>query len=195
MLLSGTNNIFQTPWLLLTISVILLGVTAVIRQTCPQKRRWWQIPVFVVLAAAAFGIDYFVKTDYEKIEHVIVSDIKAAIRQDFHGISATISDEYSDTIHKSKEAFMVACRSILSRTLMEKAVKRRCVIIVLSDEASAELMIRLHLKPESQYAAVSTLMFVEMKISFRKSPDGEWLITNTEILSLNNQPLNWRQVG
>lgn len=192
---SGTNNIFQTPWLLLTISVILLGVTAIIRQTWPQKRRWWQIPVFVVLAAAAFGIDYFVKTDYEKIEHVIVSDIKAAIRQDFHGISSTISGEYSDTIHKSKKAFMVACRSILSRTLMEKAVKRRCVITVSRDEASAELMIRLHLKPESQYAAVSTLMFVEMKISFRKSPTGEWLITNTEVLSLNNQPLNWRQVG
>jgi hypothetical protein len=192
---SGTNNIFQTPWLLLTVSVILLGVTAVIRQTWPQKRRWWQIPVFVVLAAAAFGIDYFVKTDYEKVEQVIVNDIKAAIRQDFNGISSTISGEYSDTIHKSKEDFMVACRSILSRVLMEKAVKRRCVITVSSEEASAELIIRIHLKPESQYAAVSTLMFVEMKISFRKNPDGEWLVRNTEILSVNNQPLNWRQAG
>ena len=67
MLSSGTNNIFQSPWLLLTISVIALGVTAIIRQTWPQKRRWWQIPVFVMLAAASFGIDYFVKTDYEKI--------------------------------------------------------------------------------------------------------------------------------
>ena len=194
MLSSGANNIFQSPWLLLTISVIALGVTAFIRQTWPQKRRWWQIPIFVVLAAAAFGIDYFVQTDYEKIENVIVSDIKAAIHQDFNQISSTISGEYSDTIHKSKEAFMVACRSILSRTLMEKALKRRCVITVSSDEASAELMIRLHLKPESRYATVSTLMFVEMKIGFRKSPTGQWLIMNTEVLSLNNQPLNWRQV-
>ena len=195
MLSSGANNIFQSPWLLLTISVILLGVTAFIRQARPQKCRWWQIPIFVVLAAGAFGIDYFVKTDYEKIENVIVSDIQAAMRQDFNRISSTISGEYSDTIHKSKEAFMVTCQNILSRTLMEKASKRRCVITVSGDEASAELMIRIHLKPESRYAAVSTLMFVEIKITFRKNPDGEWLITNIEVLSLNNQPLNWRQVG
>ncbi len=85
------TNIFQTPWLLLFISLVLLMVVAVLRQSFPEKQRWWQLLLPLVLAIIAFGLDYFIKTDYEKVKHVIKCARDAVVAEDADALARTLS--------------------------------------------------------------------------------------------------------
>ena len=71
------TNIFEQPRLLLIVAgVVFLGV-AFFRDLLPPRRAWifWLLPV--VIAVAAFGIDYLVQTDREKIEAVLAKASRA----------------------------------------------------------------------------------------------------------------------
>jgi len=71
------TNIFEQPWLLLIASVVILLAVAVIRGLSPQRHRWWFWLLPVVIATAAFAIDFFVQTDTEKIKEAIAKAVKA----------------------------------------------------------------------------------------------------------------------
>ena len=62
----GTVKIFQSPTTLIVASAIALIVVVFIRQTWPEKRKFWQLLIPPAIFAAAFALDYFVKTDLEK---------------------------------------------------------------------------------------------------------------------------------
>ena len=38
------------------------------------------------------------------------------------------------------------------------------------------------------------IMLIKAEIRLQKQPDGNWLITRTEILAMNNQPAKWQDV-
>lgn len=64
-------DIFEQPWTLVGAAVLILFGMLTFRSFCPEKRRWWQLPVPVFLTVAAFGVDMLVQTDLEKINFVI----------------------------------------------------------------------------------------------------------------------------
>ncbi|TRZ52496.1 MAG: hypothetical protein D4S01_02820, partial [Dehalococcoidia bacterium] len=62
-------NVFETPWLLLAVAVFLFLVIQII-YVFSDKWRFWLITLPILTASMAIGLDYFVKTDLEKINYV-----------------------------------------------------------------------------------------------------------------------------
>lgn len=193
-MLLDMSQIFETPWPVLTAAIIALGVVVIIRQTWSDKSRWWQLLIPLLIAAAGLGIEHFIETDYEKIESVIEVGRQAVISQDVGRLSSIISPDYSDSRHYSKDALLLFCRDLLSQPFVERIKKQQEQINVSGNNAEAELSVRLHLHPQNPYALGGTLMYVKMKLNLTKTAYGNWLISDSEIISINNQPFGWGSV-
>ena len=193
-MLLDISHILESPWSLLTVAIILLAIVVVIRQTWPYKRRWWQLLIPVVLAAGGLGLEHFIETDYEKIESVIDTGIRAVIAQDLGQIDSIISPDYADSARRSKAGLMAFCSDLLSQPLAERIKKQQEQINISAPQATAEVSLRVHLQPQNVYATTGTLLFVKMKFHFAQTLYGKWLISRVELITVNNQPLNWGSV-
>lgn len=193
-MLFDVSLIFETPWPVLTAALIVLAVVVIIRQAWPDNRRWWQLVIPVILVASAFGLDYFFDTDYEKIESIIDSGIEAVVEQNVGQIDGIVSPDYSDSRHRSKASLMGFCRDLLSQPFVERIKRQQEQVTISVPEAEAEISVRLHLYPQNPYSVGGTLMYVKMKLYLTRTAYGNWLISRIDIISINNQPLNWGSV-
>lgn len=184
-------NIFQYPWLLLILSFVALVVVTSIRRSQPEKAHWWQPVLPLLIAVAAFGVDMLVVTDYEAIEAVIDSVMQAAIVQDAEKIDGFISESYCDTSHRSKEHLATYCQKLLAEPVAEKIKYKYFLLEIAAPDAQVETEVVVHLHPESRYAMVGTLTLVKMKIALKKAPDKDWVITGSEVTSVNNHKVGW----
>ncbi len=188
------TNIFQTPWLLLFVSLVLLMIVAVWRQSYPEKQRWWQLLLPLVLAIIAFGLDYFVKTDYEKVKHTIKCTRDAVVAEDADALARTLSPGYSDRSHNSGGQLVRFMRSFFTTTKIDKAPQTTGKIVIDAPTATAENVYRVHVEPNSAYTQAASLYYVKVRIRLTKNADAQWLITGCELLELNFQPFHWRDL-
>ncbi len=189
------TNIFQTPWLLLFISLVLLLIIAVWRQSYPEKQRWWQLLLPLVLAIIAFGLDYFVKTDYEKVKHTIKCARDAVVAEDADALATTLSPGYSDRSHNSRDELVSFMRSFFATTKIDRAPqKKQFKFDINAPTATVENLYRVHVEPNSAYTQAASLYFVKARIRLTKNTDAQWLIINLELLELNFQPFHWRDL-
>jgi len=189
-------NIFEQYWTLLIVAIIALPVMLMVRSMFPEKRHWWQLALPAFLAVAAFGLDWLGKTDLEKINALIKAGITAAEEENCDGIDAIISQNYSDSYHTTKESLMAHCRRILLPPLVEKNSKRSLLIEISPPKAAATLIVLTKFDEKSYvYQSYSKpLLLTKMKLTLQKGPDKQWLINRTEILELDRQPVNWKDV-
>ncbi len=185
------TNVFQTPWLLLSISLVLLIVVTIVRQNSPEKSLWWLLLLPLVMAAVALGLDYFIKTDFEKVKHTIKCARNAAVAEDADALSTTLSPDYSDRSHNSRRQLVVFMRSFFATTKIDKAPQTTGQILIDAPTATAENVYRVHVEPNSAYAQAATLYFVKIRIRLTKNADAQWLITGCELMELNFQPFHW----
>jgi len=189
------SNIFEQPWTLLIVAIIVLLVMLMLRRILPEKRHWgqWLLPAF--LAVAAFGFDLLVKTDLEKINAVINTVIKAVEQENSDAIEAIISANYRDSYHNTKRDLMRHCRSKLSEPLVEKNKKRPPIIEISPPNATVTLTVIIHFdKQSSVYQDIQRLIQTKSKINLQKQQDGRWLINGVEILEINMQRVSWRDI-
>ena len=60
-------DVFEQPWTLLGLAVIVLLAVLTIRSVWPEKNRPWQWLLPLGVVGLAFGLDGLVATDLEKI--------------------------------------------------------------------------------------------------------------------------------
>lgn len=184
-------NVFQTPWLLLSISLVILIIAAVFRQSFENKQRWWQLLIPFALIAGSFGLDYFVRTDYEIIVSTLKSARKSIVAEDVDRLATVVSPEYSDRSHRSKEQLISFLRSFFSTTKIAKSPRRSSDIVITGDTAEAEMLYRVHLEPNSAYTQAASMYFVKVRFTLAKTGDKEWQLVRTELVELNFQPFHW----
>jgi hypothetical protein len=182
-------NIFENPWLLFSISMAVLLVIVMFRRAHPEKAYFWQLIIPFVLAVTAFGLDCFLKTDYEKVELTIKQSVKAVIDGDLAGVAENISPDYSDKRNSSKQQLMEALKEITSKAGIEKIKIRQNLIKTAKMTGSSELRVVVFMQPNSDFAPGKSLMFVKLKLHFRKTENKEWQIYTTELISINDDPL------
>ena len=187
-------NIFQTPWPLITASVAILVILTVFRLGWPEKRRLWQLLLPPLLTITALGLDFFVKTDYEKIEIIFHLGLTAVADEDIDSLANLFSDDYSDPVHPSKQSFVSYCRALFSEPLVEKVKLRYNKITVTPPHADALFEAAVHLESNPDLAISPEIIFVKMKLDFTKTPHKTWLIRSSQIREINNQPFNWNTV-
>jgi len=188
-------NIFEQPWTLLGTSVIVLLVILTIRSVWPERHRWWQLLVPVAIAVTGFGLDFFVQTDLEKINALIDTGIKAVEEEDCNAIEAIIADNYRDSFHNTKDDFVSHCKVQLTPGLVVKNKKRACLAELSPPTATATIFILLTFDKDSYISReYKSSILVKAKLYLQKQSDKGWLITRAEILEIDRQPVNWRQI-
>ena len=193
-MLLDASQIFETPWPVFTVAIIVLAVVVLVRQAWPDKQRWWQLLIPLALGIGAFGLDHFFDTDYEKVESVINSGIQAVIDQDLNRIDGIVSADYSDSRHRSKAAIMSYCRDLLAQPFVNRIKKQQELVTISTPTAVVELSVRLHLHPQNVYTATGNIMYVKVKFDLTKTPCGNWLISRTELIEVNYQPMGWQNI-
>ena len=100
-------NFFEHPWTLIGVAVMVLFGVFTYRSVYPEKQqRWhWLLPLSVV--ALAFGLDFLVKTDRERIHITINRVMKAFEEEDCVGIAEAIAPETSSI---AEPAALARCR-------------------------------------------------------------------------------------
>ena len=196
--------IFEQPWPLLITAATVFLLVVIVRSIFPKKRHWWQWLVPAVFVAAAFGLDYLIETDLEKINAVVDIAVMAVEEENPDAIEAIIADNYRDSFHKSKDALMHHCRVKLAEPLIEKNIKRiqsieislpPSVVSAVEPTATAVFTVRMLFDKRSYvYQSFKEQLHVKAELDLQKQSDGRWLITRTEILELDLRPVNWKDI-
>ncbi len=187
--------IFEQPWPMLITACFVFLLVLILRSIFPGKRHAWQWLLPALLAAAAFGLDFFVETDLEKINAVISIGVKAVEEENPAAIEAIIADNYRDSFHKTKNELMHHCRVKLAEPLIEKNIKRIQAIELSLPNATAVFTVRMLFDKSSYvYRSFKQQLHVKAELDLQKQPDGTWLITRAEILELDLRPVNWKVI-
>jgi len=185
------TNILETPWLLLSISLMVLVVVAVIRQSVAPKYGRLLLLIPLLLGAGGVLLDYFIETDFEKINTLLKDARNYAVAEDVDRLAAVVSPQYSDRAHRSKRQLVSFLRSFFSGTKISKAPCRSKTILITGDTATADMLYRVHLEPDSSYSQAASMYFVKVRFHLAKTDGGRWLLTTTELVEVNFQPFGW----
>lgn len=188
-------NIFEHPWGLIAVAAVAALILLILRSVAPQKCRWWLWLLPVLLVVAAFGLDFLVETDLEKINAVIGKGVKAVQEEDPDAIEMIIADDYADSYHSSKSVLMEHCEEVLSEPLIEKTIGRTVSVDIQGPKATAIFTVRVLFDKRSFiYQNYKQQMMTEVQADLRKQPDGRWLIKRVELLKIDFQPAKWQSI-
>ncbi len=190
-------NFYEQPWTLLSLAIIGLLVMLMIRRILPDKRRWWQLALPLFIAALGFSLDYFVQTDQEKINAVLMKSAKAVETHNPGAIAPLITEDYKDSFHRTKRSLLLDCQTWFSEPLVYEAIIREVSIEITPPKATKVFTARVIIDKRSYVYEYRPLVFTKVKMDFKKQ-NSDWFITNIEILEIDNQPFKWgliRSIG
>lgn len=187
-------NIFEQPWTLLAAAVISLLVILIIRVFLSQRHSWPLFAVPLLVAITGFGLDFFIKTDTEKIRSLITKTVNAVEAENADVIEPLIASDYSDSFHRTKAQLIFYAGVVLSKPLVEKIVKQILSLEISGAEATVVFTSRVVFDKRSEVRDFSKIMLFKVRCTLRKAIDNNWLISRGEILAVNNHPATWKDI-
>ena len=177
---------------LLIITAVVWMVTTLVALLKGMEERRWRLLLPLAGVLIAFGVDYFVKTDHEKIDILVTVLTESAVDGDLSQLEAIISENYSDAKNKSKRHLLAFCKPIYGRSHIQKINRKYFDINVTRPNAKCDLDMVVILNPESSYAMAGNIVALETRLHLSRSDDGMWQIISSEILKANNYDVSWK---
>lgn len=188
-------NIFEQPWTLLGASVLVLFGVLTFRSIWDRKRHWWQWLLPLVLAGAAFGLDFLVVTDLEKVHATTEAFLEAVENENIAGIALLIEPDYSDIRHSSKAALLTRCRQELDGPTVERLKKLDDIVELTPREAKITVSLFVRFAKDSRIARLYKPVFLaKIRLHLKKQSNGQWLIDRIDMLEVDKQSITWRNV-
>ena len=189
-------DFFEQPYTLVGAAVLVLFGVLTFRSIIPEKRRFWQWLLPVVLAGAAFGLDALVQTDTEQINATIEAGVGGIEAEDIGAIGQVISESYSDSLHSTKERLLLYCRQALSQSLVVKAKIKGLRLMDLSQANATAVVFTQITFDKNSYVAENykPSLLIKTRLNLKKKPGIGWLISRVELEGLDGQSVNWRQI-
>ncbi len=188
-------DFFGQPWTLLGVSVLVLFGVLTFRSVCPEKRRVWQLLVPAIVAGVAFGLDFAVMTDLEKVHSVVRTALKAAENEDCAAVGRLIASDYTDGFHHSKAELVARCQRELNGPTLVYVKKLGETVELSGAQAEVTLSVRARFEDSSRIAReYKRAMLVSVRLHLRKQPDGTWLIDLAEPFEVDKIPVSWRGI-
>lgn len=188
-------DFFEQPWTLLGAAVLVLFGFLTYRSIFPEKRRWWQLLVPLIVAGIGFGLDFLVATDLEKVHGTIDALLKAVQAEDSAAVAETIAPDYRDSRHETREQLLAHCRQELDEPTVQVVKSRGDEVELSGREATVTLNLFFRFEEASrlarQYKAVA---LVKARLHLIKRPGGKWLIDRAEPLEVDTFPVSWRSL-
>jgi hypothetical protein len=184
-------NPLETPWLLLIIGIVTLAIGSYVRNNVSPKKGLLLIVTGLLLAAAAFGVDYAFQTDYEQLQGLIDTCRTAAVTNKPALIGPCISQQYRDSMHPNKTDFTADADRIIRMAGVSKIRFQSITFQYTGNSARAGINMAVFLDSQKSAFAAGGLFFVEMTIEFQKENNTRWLITSSEVESVNNERTGW----
>ncbi len=184
-------NPLEYPWLLIAAAAASLVILYFYQMFKPDgfRKSVWLISVAILLAA--FMIDYAFKTDREKIRYVIRNLVDAAEKENPKEMLRYISEDYTDSTHRTKRSLEALFRSRITESLIAKNVHRILEMDITGQNASIVLVVRTLFDEKGEIYEYKPLMLTKFKIDLAKQPDNNWLIERCELVELDRQPTTW----
>ena len=187
-------DVFEQPWTLLGVSVLVLFAMLTFRSVMPEKRQWWQLAVPFFVAACAFATDVAVQTDLEKIHALLKKGMKAVEQKNLDALAAIISTDYYDSFHKNKQELMTHSWREMENSGVQKIKKNSALIQVSPPQATANLIVVVRFEQNSYIAQnYKPWLLIKLKINLQKQPDKSWLVNRAEVIEVDKQPVQWRE--
>jgi len=185
-------NILEQPWTLLGAAVLVLFGVLTFRSIWDEKRRAWQWLLPASVAVLAVGLDLGVSTDWEKVNHVIKTGLKAVEAEDCAAIARLIAEDYQDSYHKSKESLLGQCRARLVPPAVQKVRKISAKVEVSAPDAKASVTMWMTFDKNSFWAqAYKPTALIAVDLYFRKQPNKTWLLNRAEVREVDKTPVTW----
>ena len=185
-------NIFESPWSLVIAAICSLVTILLLHMVLPEKKRYWHLLIPVTIAITAFAIDYFVRTDNEKIHYTISKAAKAVENENINILSTTIDRNYEDSFHKNRDSLISHAQDILSQPIIKNIYWSMISIDIKTEKSTASIFARVVFEPSFQ--AYSKIMLVKANMSLKKQKNSNWLIEKMEITEINKQPFRWNLI-
>jgi len=188
-------DIFEQPWTLLIVAGAALLIVFIFRAVWPEKRRWLQFMIPLLIAALAFAVDFFFETDLEKINHVLKSCINASVNEQPEVIDAFIASDYSDSLRLSKKELMIYLEAILSELAIDRFVKVDQTVELGGSDATVILKGFLFFDENSPVSkGIKPVMAITLELGLKKYLVATWQINRAEVLEIDKQPVRWKNV-
>jgi hypothetical protein len=188
-------NVLEQPWTLLGVSILTLFGVLTFRSVWAEKRRWWQLLIPLVLAGAAFGLDYLVATDLERIRSTAKALLAAAESEDCEALAALVAPDYRDSHHASKAALLRHCRQELNGPTLEVVKKKGDEVELSGSQATMTVSLFTRFEKDSRIAKQYKQIFLaRVRLDMVKRGDGRWLIRKAELLEVDRFPMSWGSV-
>jgi hypothetical protein len=184
-------NPLESPWLLLIIGIVILASGSYVRNNISPKKGLMLILAGILIASAAFGVDYAFQTDYEQLQGLVYTCRTAAVTNTPGLIGPCISQQYRDTMHPNKSDFTADAERIIRMAGINKIRFQSITFQYTGNTARGSLNMAVFMDPRRSAFAAGGLFFVEMSIEFQKENNTRWLITSSEVVSVNNERAGW----
>ena len=176
-------------------AVLVLFGMLTFRSVFPEKRRWWQLAAPAFIVAAAFGTDLLVQTDREKIHALLRKGMKAVEQGNLDALAAIIAVDYYDSFHNSKQELMAHSWKEMERSGVDKIKKNSALIQVSPLQATVTIIVLVRFEQDSHIAQnYKPWLLIKLRVNLQKQPDKNWLVNRAEVLEVDKQPVQWRQV-
>jgi hypothetical protein len=183
-------NPLETPWLLLILGIITLAAGSYIRNNVSPRNGLLLILAGLLLAGAAFGVDYLFQTDYEQLRGLIDTCKTAAVTNQPGLIGTCLSPQYRDSMHSDKDSMVADAQRIIKMAGISKIRFQSITFQVKDNTATAALNMGVFMDANKSAFAAGGLFFVEINVEFQKD-NKRWLITSSEVVSVNNERAGW----
>lgn len=176
---------------ILASALALLLIYLTVHGILLNKRYWWQWMIPLILATAAFSLDFYIETDREQINSLLEHGLRATEDSDIKVIKSILADDYSDSFHRTKDHFIRSCMSFLSRESVKKNYMTVLNSQIKESEANYTVIVRTIFTKDSFFAR-SYKNFVVTKTHIELIENhNRWQIKRIELLSIDHRSANW----
>ena len=189
-------DVFEHPWLILALSLVLFMIMGTLRCVLPEKRHWCQMAIPLLVAVSAIILDVVVNTDREQILHISKTLHVAAEKEDVNAIAKLIAPNYQDALHRNRQHLLDNLRGWLSRSPLEKARKIGMAWDALeSSTALVSVRSGIVFAKDSVVAQTYKPQFlIRARLHLERQPNGRWLVQEIELAQIDGQSFSWRQL-
>ena len=188
-------NVFEQPWAWALVGLLLfLGFLAAGRYW-PLKIKRKHLLIGPAVVLLAFGLDWLISTDAEKIETVLAKIVRATEEEDAEEIIRHIGSGYSGQLGASREVFASYCRATFKGPQIEDHLSVKHELELDKGKAALQIVAFSQLDRRSQWAAVMGSAKTVWDVRLAKQADKSWKIVWIDLLEFNNEKVDWRQIG